>query len=518
MPTVTIPASYFTQQVRKEYNRPNTALMREFLQNSVDAGSTEVKFDFREVDGKWHLICQDNGCGMAKDVLVKALLTYGSSFKGPNSIGGFGCAKIILCFSHQSYRITTCQNGVSTCVLGAQLDYEFEDCILEADGTTIDITFHDDYGIKPVEFLTEIEAFLCKCNTEAKIWLNGVEVKPQFTGWEDGNNEDWCNVKIHENVYGTCYAWVRIKGILMFELYTGSNKTQVAIEITKPSTEILTVNRDGFNWKYTDIVGKIVNKIVMEKENYGKVYNQKLRWRGKNRNFDPIEIESAFVDAMFEKAEAQALAVAIRDSEEAFKTTDPDASRSVMRDRLVDKVRTAAMNLGLHERINDVLAMVDDLICDNYADFVVHVRGKGFDKIPDYLNPTKMSKAYVKLAKMWKHCVKLVMSSNDVRVDYCVGWVLDKDETIQATHQDTDGVHTFLLNPLLTWMDSSNHMAVFNEMILIACHEVTHVNYLYHDESFTCAIHKMIHKTLCNINKGDNSWWKEYQAAKEEVL
>ena len=519
MPQVAIPSSYFTQQVRREYNRPDIALVREFLQNSVDAGATKVEFNLIYADGSWHLTCLDDGCGMTKDTLVKALLTYGGSFKGPQSIGGFGCAKIILLFQHAAYKVITCKDGVSTCVIGTQLDYEFQDCGLPTDGTLIDLTFHDDYKLNPEEFRTEIEAFFCKCNTSCKIVLDGKEVKPQFTKWDNAEPEDWCNVQCHESIYGVDYAWVRIKGILMFEAYVGSSKTQVAIELTKPSIDILTVNRDGFTWQYTQKVGVIVNKIVMEKENYGKAYGLKMEWKGKNRNFEPVEIDKVFSDAAFDKSAALAINASIKKTMEAIQTTDPDASRAVIRDRLLDSAKETANDLGLlKDQVDEVLRKIDDMICDHYADFVVHVRGKGFDKIPEHLTPNKMGKGYVKLAKMWKHCIKLVMEANNIRVDYRIGWVIDRDEKTYATHQRLDGINTFLLNPLLTWMDSSNHMAVFNEMLLIACHEVTHIDHLYHDESFTCTLHKNVHSTLCAVNKGTNSWWKEYQAVKEEIL
>lgn len=520
MPQVTIPASHFTQSVRRHYNRPDTALVRELLQNAVDAGSTKVEFSLLEQGDAWHLICADNGCGMTKEILVKAMLTMSGSFKGPNSIGGFGAAKEIILFQHGSYKVTTCKDGVSTCVLGAQLDYEFEECTIPEDGTIIDLTFHADYELKPSEFLVEIEAFLCKCNPSAKIFLNGKAIQPQFTEWETGEGEDWCNVQIHKTIYETMYTWIRIKGILMFEIYTGCNHTQVVIDVTKPSIDILTVNRDGFQWQYTHKVGQIVNKIVMEKENYGKAYNQKMCWAGRRRSFEPIEIENAFEDANFAKADALAIANGIKEMVEGMKTTDPEASRAVIRDRMVDHARDMAENLGMAQKnIDEIIVRINDMICDHYADFVIHVRGKGFEKIPEHLTPSKMGKAYVKLAQMWKHCVKTVMMANEIKIDYRIGWVLD-DEKVQATHQKEreTGVHTFLLNPLLTWMDSSNHMAVFHEMLLVAAHEVTHVNHQNHDESYTNGIHTMIHRTLCYVNRGSNSWWKEYQAAKEEIL
>lgn len=279
------------------------------------------------------------------------------------------------------------------------------------------------------------------------------------------------------------------------------------------------MNRDGFVWEYTQIVGKIVNKIVMEKENYGKVYNQRTRWRGKNRNFTIEEISRPFEDAAFKLAESQALAKSIAETIEALKTTDPEASRAVIRDRMTNAVSKTADELGMdEEKAKLALAALDDFVCDYYADFIIHVRGKGFDKIPEHLTPAKMGKAYVRLAKLWKRCVKIALEAADIRADYCIGWVLDRDEKVYATHSKVDEVHTFLLNPLLTWMDSSNHMHVFHEMLLTACHEVAHVRYPHHDESFTLAFHSITHRALCAVNGKNNSWWKEFTSCKEETL
>ena len=66
MPTVTIPPSHFINNVKKNYANYKIALIREFLQNSVDAGSHNISFNYQ---GNI-LTVEDDGCGMTKEILV----------------------------------------------------------------------------------------------------------------------------------------------------------------------------------------------------------------------------------------------------------------------------------------------------------------------------------------------------------------------------------------------------------------------------------------------------------------
>lgn len=108
------------------YNDFTIAFWRELFQNSVDAGATNISIDieerqrrrYGEPDGpeKVTNICfVDNGHGMTAEVLNDVYFKMGRSTKKEDggSIGGFGRARIMTCFSQESYSILTKDRFVS---------------------------------------------------------------------------------------------------------------------------------------------------------------------------------------------------------------------------------------------------------------------------------------------------------------------------------------------------------------------------------------------------------------------
>src|SRR5690554_1029095 len=100
---VAIPDNFFLKEARQEYWNVSGRLIAELTQNSVDAGATRIDFEFSD-DG---YSCQDNGCGMTKEIMIPALLTLGGTRKAERSTGGFGAAKKILLFAHKEFQIRT---------------------------------------------------------------------------------------------------------------------------------------------------------------------------------------------------------------------------------------------------------------------------------------------------------------------------------------------------------------------------------------------------------------------------
>lgn len=108
------------------YNDFTIAFWRELFQNSVDAGATNISIDIEErqprryggTDGpeKVTNVCfLDNGHGMTAEVLNDVYFKMGRSSKKDDggSIGGFGRARIMTCFSQESYSILTKDRFVS---------------------------------------------------------------------------------------------------------------------------------------------------------------------------------------------------------------------------------------------------------------------------------------------------------------------------------------------------------------------------------------------------------------------
>ena len=105
---IKIPSDFFAKAL-KEYQDWRFAWMRETIQNSADAGATQIDFQIESINEEQiKLSVTDNGCGMDITTLRKGLLTLGGSIKdsaaNEQAIGGYGYAKHIILFAHQQYQ------------------------------------------------------------------------------------------------------------------------------------------------------------------------------------------------------------------------------------------------------------------------------------------------------------------------------------------------------------------------------------------------------------------------------
>jgi len=88
--SIVLPTFHFAKRVRQQYNNVCRALIRELIQNSMDAGATTLHFSTPDTH---KLIASDNGCGMSLEEFRKYYLALGGSKKPPGSLGCFGAAK-----------------------------------------------------------------------------------------------------------------------------------------------------------------------------------------------------------------------------------------------------------------------------------------------------------------------------------------------------------------------------------------------------------------------------------------
>lgn len=512
MPTVAIPADHFIVSVKRNYSDHRQALIREFIQNSVDAGSKSINIDLDQ-DNRI-LTVSDDGCGMSREILVSALLTMSGSHKGPNSVGGFGAAKEILLFQHSKYEVTTAKDGITTAVVGSQLDYDFVDADLDQ-GTVVKVYLHENYG--DMRILDDsIVCYLQTCEVDADVMYNGL----RYGGLKRGDlvkELDWANIYVTDLGYNTNMVNVRINGISMFKEWVSETRFQVIVEITKPSLDILTVNRDGFTYQYSNQLRQLMYEISIEKNQFGKAFGEHKVWHGDSSAYNDIELFCDDIlencDQKFNEHKVKHIARWIAKVSKTF-ADDPAA---------IDNLRS---EINEHQDYSDIPEELIDhmierskqLICGHNADFYIKVSGVGFDKIPDNLKPGNWGKRVQAWARLWKHCIRLVMRANDINGVYTIGWVIDNDENVEAMWSLVSDVNVFYMNPMLTWMRSSNHMHVFHKMLMNAAHEITHTFYQYHNENFVQKYEDMLHRTLCMINRGKNSWWKEYLASKKEII
>jgi hypothetical protein len=342
---------------------------------------------------------------------------------------------------------------------------------------------------------------------------------------------DWCTVHAVECNYEQHYAYVRINGVTMFQPWVSDTNYMVVVELTKPSLDILTVNRDGFTHQYSSKLSKLIYEISVEKGAFGKAYNTSTVYRGNDKAYYDIQLE---LEAILEEVDRKfaehndkledTLAARKGLAEEAKRAIDDvreecdaDTPREEVAEKIIERVKDNSWKFG---NIPDKLIdhMIQDLVCDHGADFHIKVTAKDVDEIPTHLQPGNWGKTTISWAKLWKHCVKLAMRANGIVVPYTVGWVIDDSEQCYALYERVDGTSIFYMNPMLTWMRSSNHSHVFWKMMMNACHEVCHINNSYHDERFIQQYEDILHRTMCLVNRTGNSWWKEFLAAKKEAI
>lgn len=91
----------FFQNEKRTYSNWRSALIRELIQNAVDAPNSEI-IDFQIENGI--ITIDDNGSGMSRETLTSVFLVLGETTKkSADHCGGFGIARNLLCFAQTSY-------------------------------------------------------------------------------------------------------------------------------------------------------------------------------------------------------------------------------------------------------------------------------------------------------------------------------------------------------------------------------------------------------------------------------
>lgn len=485
MPTVKFPVDHFTKNVRRFYQNYDVALIREFLQNSVDAMAKVISFDIDDNS----MTVTDDGIGMDENILVNGLLTMSGSFKGQNSIGGFGAAKEILLFQHLKYEVHTLDNHV----VGQNLNYELS----KSDtfrGTKIRIWFHDDYKFVKDDFIKKVYTYLTSCDIACKVLVNGAEVDTSCLAGDLVRDLEWAKVYSAKSSEKENWVSVRIRGVEMFKRYISESDFKIVIEVTKPSTDILSASRDNFTYTYDSKLSQVLNEIAIDKSSFGRMFKQTKVYQGSNR-YDCLKRVLANLGATLEKN-------GITDKTEILEKV---SARIMSGSSIADAVSDAMSSNVMAAKVS-----VEDYRSILNVDFYITCE-KNIDKIPVQYQPETMGNRKLTIAKLWKRCIKLVLEKNGISVPFATGWIISENH--EATHSVVNNVHIFKFNPDLDWL-KDGQKAVWTRMLMIAAHEVTHIRQTYHHEDFSTDYERILYKTLMGID----SWWNEYCDSKNEII
>lgn len=92
---IVLPTDHFKKRIQHQYADIPLAIAREVIQNSQDAGASQVTFSVKPNSFQ----ATDDGHGMDLDEFRRFYLTLGGTKKQTGSIGGFGAAKELLSFA-----------------------------------------------------------------------------------------------------------------------------------------------------------------------------------------------------------------------------------------------------------------------------------------------------------------------------------------------------------------------------------------------------------------------------------
>lgn len=503
MAQIVLGPKFFQKERDNLYSDWPTALVREYLQNSIDADATRIKISVSKRDGGCSFFFSDNGKGMDRSVLENVFFALGETTKNnENSVGGFGRARILTCFSMDSYVIRT----RNLKVLGKGGEYE----ILEQDEYFNGCAFEVNVPDKSVEdMLSAVVKVLSRSQVEAEVVVND----QRFTNWmhrlKATRDLDCGKVYVNRSKESNSKMVVRVRGLWMFDLHTSVDH-QVIIEVDpERSRTILTANRDGMHYRFENNLTQFLADAAVDKRSALRGASRKttlIKGRGANTLYKNIVPNTGPVAGPIANREAThdfetSSAVAVGAAEVSLAEPGPDVSR------LRDAERSASRSLGAVESevrkghdlpsiyINEetsnpkVLRVIPNFHPDKWTSAVKKVRGQK----QEY----RKGSEYLKLLFVWQAAVReavraLLVVHEVEKVRWMPGWEFshsdDRPSGFGAMHVSVDGGHAICLSPVdangrLRYKLSSKRDMM--KLISLAKHEVAHIVISRHNEDFT---------------------------------
>lgn len=251
---VSIPAGFFNRAAKREYTYWSRALIREFLQNSVDAGASSVRFQFNKDD--LTLTVEDDGCGMTRDVILNKLLVMGGTEKPEGAIGGFGKAKEVLFFAWKNYTIHTGYLLVE----GVGADFVLKHVQEAFPGTKCLIKFHNSNELSMVKM--SAQHVLGRNEVESDLLLDGKLISCVLVKGEEIHDLPWA--KVYASNQSSSTLSIRLRGMEMFSWWTRELPKQLVIELKGESVDVLTASRDGLQADCKKELDSLVENFLLD--------------------------------------------------------------------------------------------------------------------------------------------------------------------------------------------------------------------------------------------------------------
>lgn len=506
---ITIGPEFFSK-AKNDYDNWHWALMREFLQNSIDAKASLIEIVISEVGGDTRVVVHNDGNPMDESILVGKLLSLGGSGKsfGSGSVGGFGKAKEILYFCHQSYLIESGSFRVDGC--GAQYDITGDNPFLDGTRSTIVI------GGNHVEELKKaVRTFARFAQWSGALLMN--EESFDCDQSKGARRRDLGFGVVFTNKSDSHKCVVRIGGIPMFYQYCGHDRL-VIVELAGRSDEVLTSNRDGLVSPYRGELSSFITELSVDKKSalrpsvpkYERFAGRKL---GHTHSRKEVVDARSFIDLqdcvgsvaetreVFEAVDSD-LDVAVTEFDDGVDCSPNPVGSVSLGTRTGEHVRSAAFTSS--EEVRRVVSLGSEFIIKNETNLVV----------PDYYRPDseEFSEYSRKLIRIWGRLMVELHRLFDHEAEFGVGFIFEEGRT-GAEHEKGHYGRVYYIAPAQVVEQSSTYSKSFKKrwkfdnagkkmLLSIAAHEFVHgLGYDWHCENFAQKYTEVVGHVLADVKR-----------------
>jgi hypothetical protein len=453
---ITIGPEFFAK-APLDYSNPTFALIREFVQNCVDAPGCRNITITSDNDS---LTVSNDGAPMTAAILTDVFLSLGGTSKDAGSVGGFGKAKELLCFCHNSYKI---ESGDLT-VYGSGASYKITRGTW-FNGTRTTICLNE--SVFP-NIESNVRLLASQMNWSGTLSYNGVVLPTSLNARTKKAIGGLGKVKV---LKGGSSVIVRAGGVPMFSLH-GEDGLTVILDLIGDTKTLLTSNRDGLRYRYSQFLSEFVKSLSTNKR---KALEEHV--------VEYIEYGSSTLTVSAKREEVErkqgpvsmaALAVA----EATEQVSGPTFGLSSQGEAVFSKSETTMEVMEVKFTIRNETGM----------------------KLDRSYFPDTFGKRSKKLLEEWTKAIVKAHEILGVSDSFAVGFVFSEDAS--ALYECRGGVKTYYVNPVSVEKCGTFRTMRFkkldkHDLLSYATHEVLHgIGYDYHDENFAAAFTYAMAKVL----------------------
>lgn len=488
---IKIGPRFFRNELR-EYGDWHWAYIREALQNCLDAPRTStVHIEINKVGDNTHLMFQNDGESMSKEILIDKLLALGETGKEfQGTVGGFGKAKLLLYFAQDSYQIRTGTMGVT----GSGGNYDLIETLEEFGGTRSEVVIPGD---EIAELVSAVRRFASYTQWHGEIYLNGEKLDCDLR--KGSPRRELSFGKVYTNKTYSNRLIVRVSGIPMFYDTVELDRC-VIVELTGRSIDTLTSNRDSLIYKHRSELAEFLRELATDKKaalknkqaRYQRYGGAKLRHvvqKKKTTARDLLGIVAEVKEPVLTVASGAAFV-------EAPKVERTD-ERVVYAPGAVGVLPTV---MATSEQIStdEVTHTYERIVSQISEEFII--RNETDLKVPDYYQPNSdVFCTYArKLARIWGRLILELHKKFALEAEFAIGFCFDHDaedgEEALAMYENGSYGRVYYISPAEVVGQAASKSKSFkkrykltdrSKLLVAAIHEFTHgLGYGKHDAAF----------------------------------